>query len=342
MQNKRNKITPKRILNIMWDFAKTQVLATAVELDVFSRIGKARYTAEELAERIGASPRGLEMLLNSLTCLKLLLKDKKGNYRLSDDSGNLLVRHKPGYLGHLIMHTKQLNEAWGYLTKAVKTGKPPMSVDKQKDAEEFFPDLVKALFDLNYPAARYVAAHFKKKAKDISYILDVASGSGVWSIAFAQEFKSAKVTAIDFPSVIKVTRDYVRRFVAADRYRYEKGDLRTIDFGKNLYDLIILGHICHSEGKTNTEALIYKSFKALKERGSLLIAEFIPNDQKTNPVVPLLFALNMLLNTSEGDVFTVREFNEWLAACGFSNIELLKGAPSVSPLIIATKGTAVE
>ncbi|MGA8566363.1 MAG: hypothetical protein WB580_01090 [Candidatus Binataceae bacterium] len=33
---------------------------------------------------------------------------------------------------------------------------------------------------------------------------------------------------------------------------------------------------------------------------------------------PLLFGLNMLLHTPAGDVFTMREYREWLKEAGFS------------------------
>jgi len=53
--------------------------------------------------------------------------------------------------------------------------------------------------------------------------------------------------------------------------------------------------------------------------------------------MPLLFALNMLVNTEEGDVFTSAEFKEWLSVSGFQKVEILNKAPSVSPLILAIK-----
>lgn len=336
MRNKK-PVSPDRIMDIVWGYARSRALATGIELDIFTHIANNKNTVEQIAQATKSSRRGIEMLLNALVGLKLLSKDKASAYSLLPDSQEFLVRAKPGYLGYLSMHTAHLNEIWSHLTGAVKSGKPYMPVDEQKNAEDFFPDLIKALFNSNYPAARYAALYLKRKHKNISHVLDVACGSGVWSIANAEVFKSAKINALDFPGVLNITRQYVSNFKMNARYAFIEGDLRKIDFGKDYYDLIILGHICHSEGRVNTEKLLKKSFAALKMQGNLLIAEFLPNKAKTAPVIPLLFALNMLLNTNEGDVFTIREFQRWLATFGFKKIEILRQAPTMSPLILATK-----
>lgn len=320
-----------------WDYARSRTLATGVELDVFTQIDNGKHTAEEIARATKSSPRGMKMLLNALVGLELLTKGSNGNYDLAPDSREFLVRGKTSFLGGMSMHTAKLSEVWSHLTESVKTGKPYMAVDEKKTAEYFFPDLVRALFSMNYQAAIYAASYLKKKGKNISNILDVAAGSCVWGIGFAQEFRVTKLTAIDFPSVCNVTRDYIKNFGLADRFECIEGDIHAIDFGKERYDLVILGHICHSEGRLGTEKLIKKSCVALKRGGSLLIADFLPNDEKTGPGIPLLFALNMLVNTNEGDVFTISEFRKWLTADGFKDIEILDRAPSISPLILATK-----
>lgn len=330
-------VTPYRILDMGWDYARTRTLATGVELDVFTQIANGRHTALEVALGTKSSLRGMEMLLNALAGLELLTKDNNGNYDLAPDSREFLVRGKPSFLGGMSMHTAKLSEVWSHLTESVKTGKPYMTVDEKRGAEDFFPELVKTLFSMNYQAAKFAASYLKSKGKKISNILDVAAGSCVWGIGFAQEFQVTKLTAIDFPSVCNVTRDYVKNFGLADRFECIEGDVREIDFGIDRYDLIILGHICHSEGRLGTEKLIKKSCAALKIGGSLLIADFLPNDEKTGPGIPLLFALNMLVNTNEGDVFTIAEFRKWLTANGFKDIEILDKAPSISPLILATK-----
>jgi len=336
MRNKK-AIIPNRILEMSWAFARSGALATGVELNVFTHIADGKHTVSEIADAADSNRRSMEMLLDALVGLKLLKKQRKGNYYLAPDTQEFLVRGKPGFLGDMCTHTAQLNEAWNHLTESVKTGKSYMRVDENKTAEDFFPYLVKALFNMNYQAARYAALFLRKNGRNITNILDVAAGSCVWGIGFAQEFHITKLTAIDFPNVCRVAREHAKNFKLNDRFECIEGDIRSIDFGNNRYDLIILGHICHSEGRINTQKLLKKSYNALKTGGDLLIAEFLPNNKKTAPAIPLLFALNMLVNTNEGEVYTIKEFQGWLSACKFKKIEILNKAPSISPLILATK-----
>jgi SAM-dependent methyltransferase len=144
------------------------------------------------------------------------------------------------------------------------------------------------------------------------------------------------VTVVDFPEVTPITRQFTQRFGVADRYDYIEGNLREVDFGRNRYDLVIHGHIIHSEGEKWGRRLIKKSYRALKDGGLLLIAEMVPNDARTGPVFPLLFGLNMFLHTEQGDVFTMREYREWLKEAGFKKVTTID-APAPSPLILATK-----
>jgi hypothetical protein len=77
-------------------------------------------------------------------------------------------------------------------------------------------------------------------------------------------------------------------------------------------------------------------FDALAPGGTVAIAEFLPNDDRTGPPAPLIFAVNMLVNTHEGDTFTFPEISQWLQGAGFENPRLFD-APSVSPLVLADR-----
>jgi hypothetical protein len=60
------------------------------------------------------------------------------------------------------------------------------------------------------------------------------------------------------------------------------------------------------------------------------------NDERTEPLAGLLFAVNMLVNTDNGDTYSFREISSWLGEAGFVNARSLE-APGPSPLILATK-----
>jgi ubiquinone/menaquinone biosynthesis C-methylase UbiE len=277
----------------------------------------------------------MQRLLEALVGVGYLMK-KGSQFGLSAIASTFLVRGKDTFMGTFAEETAMTLPSWMRLAEVVRTGKAVVAVDTTQ-GREFFPKLVKAIFPLTYGGARGLVASFSKaKLHKIESVLDVAAGSGAWSLPFAQANPQLRVTAQDYPEVIPTTRQYAQQFGVADQYSYLEGDLRQTDFGQKLYDVVLLGHIIHSEGEKWGRALIAKSYKALKPGGTLVIAEMIPNDSRTGPVFPLLFGLNMIVNTTEGDVYTLAEYKQWLKQAGFKSVKTVQ-VDAPSPLILATR-----
>src|SRR6266851_327364 len=244
---KQMDVTPQRILEDIWAARNAQALMAGTELDVFTHIAGGKNTAKEIARAAEASERGIVMLLDALVGLGYLNK-KATAYGLEPVSEKFLVRGGDIYLGPLIYETKLVWESWAHLTDVVKSGRPFQAVDLEEAGREFFPQLVAAIFPMSYGAARGAAASIPEKTrKRIKRILDVAAGAAPWSIAFAQAIPDARVTVVDYPEVAQVAKQFTERFGVAGRYDYVEGNLREVDFGRNRYDLVILGHIIHSE-----------------------------------------------------------------------------------------------
>ncbi len=336
-QNLNNTdVTPQPIMEDLWAAWRTQALIAGVELDVFTHIAAGKRTAKEIARAAKASENGVTRLLDALVGMGYLTR-KGDKYGLSPVADMFLDKNKESYVGDMAFSQKLTWQIWGNLTDSVRSGRSVNTVDQDTAGREFFPKLVAAIFPMSFQAARVTAAQLPgKDKKSIKHILDVAAGSGAWSIAFAQALPDARVTVIDYPEVTPITRQFTERLGVADRYDYVEGNLREIDFGRNKYDLIILGHIIHSEGEKWGKKLIKKCYRALGENGLLLIGEMVPNDTRTGPAQPLLFGLNMLLHTERGDVFTMREYREWLKDAGFKKVSTID-APAPSPLILARK-----
>jgi ubiquinone/menaquinone biosynthesis C-methylase UbiE len=335
-ETKKTQVSPARVSE---DFAggwRSRTLVAAIELDIFRHIAEGKRTSKEIAVASGSSQRGIQYLLDVLVAMQYLRR-AGGRYGLQPVARAFLVPGKMAYMGAL---TEQLSLAWDiwkHLTQTVKTGRPHEAVNIAEKGKEFYPKLVASIFPGNFATATEAVSHFtEKERRKIHKILDVAAGSGAWSLAFAQAISDARVTSVDFSEMTPITRGFAEKFGVAERYEYLEGDLRKVDFGRDTYDLVILGHIIHSEGEKHGKELLRKSYGALRLGGKLLIAEYVPNDARTGPLMPMLFSLTMLLHTDEGNVFTMREYRAWLAAVGFRKVATLP-VPPPSTLILATK-----
>lgn len=336
MADKDKPLTPERIWNLAWGYTAALILEAGVRLRVFDVLDAGPKTAAQVAAETGASPRGVRMLLNALVGLELLAK-KGDAYALAPESAAFLVSTKPEYRGGMLRHgSTQLIPHWLKLTEAVRAGKPQISVNQEQTGGEFFRQFVEDLFASSYPSAKVLAAHLLAKPPAGPYrVLDLAAGSGVWSIALAEKSPRVEATVVDWPAVIPVCQKVTARRGVGDRYRYVPGDLLEADFGAS-YQAATLGHILHSEGERRSRQLLKKTFASLAPGGVIAVSEMTPNEDRTGPLFPLIFALNMLVHTDEGDTFTFGEIAAWLREAGFVNPRPLD-VPGPSPLILADR-----
>ena len=326
--------TYEEMMSFAW---RGLTLCAAVELDLFSHIAAGKTGAAQIAAAAGASEHGTRRLLDALCAMGYLKKTGK-SYRLSPSAAEHLVRTRPLYMGDAAMIGKMLLGPWSMLSEVVKSGRPLQAGATAEQRGEFFARLVPAIFAPSFLSATAAVKRLPAAARSrINRILDIGAGAAAWSIPFAKALKRARVTVADYPVVTQVARQYAERWGVADRFDYLEGDFRELDFGTGRFDLAILGHIVHGEGADWGKRLLKRACAALGEGGMLLIGEFVPNDERSGPALALLFGLNMLINTPAGDVFTMREYREWLSEAGFRKVAALLAPEHVSPLILATK-----
>ncbi|BAU12394.1 O-methyltransferase family 2 [Leptolyngbya sp. NIES-3755] len=337
MQTTHSPVTPDRLMQFVFGYAPPLMIEAAIEHRVFDVLDEGAKTVEQLSQATGASIRGLRILLDALVALEFLARDAEQQYKLTPESAAFLVSTKPSFQGGLFRHTShQLLPKWLELTEIVRTGKPAMAVNHEAVGTEFFQQFVNDIFPLSYPAAQVLAEVLQVAQTQSSMrVLDLAAGAGVWGITIAQASPQVYVSAIDWAGVIPVTQGNIDRLGLSDRVKCIAGDLLTTDFG-TAYDLAILGHILHSEGEIRSRQLLKKVFEALAPGGTIAIAEWLMNDDRTGPANAAIFAVNMLVNSEEGDTYSFGEINSWLTQIGFINARTIE-APGPSPLILAMK-----
>lgn len=330
-------VTPERILQFAWAFAAPLVIEAAIRHRVFDALAGQGLTLDALAQATATSRRGLAAIVDALAGFGLLARDDAGRYALTPESDAFLLSHRPGFIGGVFRHiSAQLMPNWLQLTDIVGSGKPVRTDAPGIERAGYFAQFVEDLFPLSYPSACVLAS-----ALDIAHasgpvsVLDLGAGSGVWGIALAQASPHVTVRAIDLPDVLAVTRRVAERFGLGDRLTTVAGDLLEAAFGSN-HQIATIGHIFHSEGVERSCALLRRTHAALAPGGTIAIAEFLVDADRRGPLMGLIFAVNMLVQTEVGGTYAFEEIARWLTEAGFTNPRRLP-VPGPSPLILATR-----
>jgi precorrin-6B methylase 2 len=331
----KQKVTPERIMQFAWGYAPPLIIQAAVRHGVFDHLDTGPKTLEEMSVLTGASIRGLRAIMDALTGLSLLAKSD-GRYSLTPESGAFLVSAKPSSYSGFFAHMSDLIPRWLNLSEVVQTGRSEFQVNQESEGAGFFADFVNALFPMSYPVTQVLAGALGiDAAQQPVSVLDLAAGSGVWGIGLAKRSPMVKVTAVDWPGVLEITRANAERHGLGPRFTFVPGDLSAADFGSG-HHVATLGHILHSEGEQRSRALLKKTADAMAPGGTIAIAEFLVDEDRASATGGLLFAVNMLVATENGGTFSFSEIASWLAEAGFADARTLD-APGPSPLILATK-----
>lgn len=308
-----NELQPDAIMQTVMAFQRSRILLTAFELELFTVLDKESKTSAEMAERLSVDKRALDRLMNALCVMELL--QKKGNmFTNTPAARKFLVKSSPDFLGGFY-HTNNLWDTWSTLTRAVRSGKSVMERKIDDRGEKWLTAFIGAM---HYRALRTAPAVIAKlDLTNVSRVLDVGGGSGAFAMAFVKAKENIKAVVFDLPNVVPLTKGYIEQEGLHGKVDTVVGDYHTDELGSG-YDLVFLSAVIHSNSAEQNIKLLDKCARALNPGGQVVIQDFIMNEERTEPGMGAMFAINMLVGTEGGDTFTEKEVKEWLTLAGFS------------------------
>src|SRR5262245_43455124 len=107
---------PSSILQTAFGFWSSKVLLTAVEFDVFTKLGARRLTGAELGAESGLHRRAINDFFDALVAMKFLDREGEGptgKYFNTPEGAHYLDRTSPRYVGGiLVMLNARLFKFW--------------------------------------------------------------------------------------------------------------------------------------------------------------------------------------------------------------------------------------
>ncbi|MEN3304646.1 MAG: hypothetical protein V7603_848 [Micromonosporaceae bacterium] len=325
--------TPNRIMQHIFGYWATGVLGTAASHSLFTHLEAGADTADRLADRAGISVRGAQALLDGLVSLHLV-EVRDGAYRNSADASAFLVEGKPTDLSRFAALKMGHMGSLAGLPAAVRAGGPVDVATVEVVDNPHWESLVQAIAAQSVPVATMAADILRlAEAGEIS-ILDVGGGSGIYSATWLGLNPSARATQLDWSPINSIARRLLAERGVADRFATIDGDLHTTDFGTGIYDLAVYSHIAHQEGPEDNIAIFGRLRTALKPRGTLVINDYVVDDDRSGPPFALAFAGEMLLKSKQGGTWRRADYLTWLAKVGFDDITF-HPTPSPATLVVA-------
>lgn len=291
-------------------YKQSFITLTANYLGIFEVLSKKKYSAEKLAEIMKFDLRAITILLDALVSIGFLKKTGNSYYLIKKFTPFLTQKGKY-YIGDSLKHDFNLLHTWIKLPEVIKTGKPARKNKRDKSEQENF-----ILAMANSSLLNVNSFYDSIDLSDCRKFLDVGGGPGIYSLYAVKRNKDLISYNFDLPETIKIAKKYLSKYNEKNRIKLITGDYFKEDFGIN-YDLILLSNIIHSLGKKDILSLFKKSYIALNNNGRLIVKDFYIKSNRIEPQRVALFAVNMLVNTTEGNTYTVKETIELLKEAGF-------------------------
>ncbi len=305
------QMNPGELLEISGYFWKTCALHAAVKLDVFTAIGDAQLTGEEITQKLKGAQKGVQRLLDAMVAMELLVKTD-AKYTNTPSAKAFLSKDSSKYIGHIIMHHHHLVGSWSQLDQAVKSGRPVRAPSSFSD-EEWRESFLMGMFNLAMGLAPQLVPLIDLSSS--RRLLDLGGGPGTYAIHFCLNNPQLKATVYDLPTTRPFAEKTIKQFKLTDRIQFVDGNYLN-DTIEGRYDAIWLSHILHGEGPDDCRMIIQKAVEALEPEGIIIIHDFILNNSMDGPLFPALFSLNMLLGTDSGQSYSEDQIIDMLADAG--------------------------
>lgn len=309
---------PQGIFERIVGFQMSAALATAIELDIFTLIGRGANTCAKLAEASHAHERGVRSLCDYFAATGLLRKHD-GVYALTAESAAFLDRASPQCLGSIaeFLHGEMLLAAFGGLTEAVRRGRTSLG-ERGTMAPEHpaWVSFARGMVPMAAPQAAQLANIVARRGLAPRSVLDIACGHGLYGIAIARAQAQVRLTSQDWKPVLAVAHENAVRAGVAERTTQLAGDAFEVDLG-GPHDLALVVNFVHHFTPEDCVRFFTKLRRALAPGGQVCVVEFLVNEDRVTPTPPATFSLVMLATTRGGDAFTEAELRTMLATAGF-------------------------
>jgi cyclopropane fatty-acyl-phospholipid synthase-like methyltransferase len=296
-------------------------LALADELGVFASL-ETPATAAALAATLAIEERATESMLGLLATLGFVMRMDE-RFHLTEVARTYLLPASPYYWGPFLQRIRTIPIDCAKLAASLRSGAAARAArvsgelwrSPQPPAAALV-SFTRGMHAHSFALAMRVVSTFELARG--SRMLDVAGGSGSYSIAAALADPTMRCTLLDLPVVCDVAREYVAQCGVTDRVDPQPGNMFA-DPWPTGFDQIFMSDIFHDWDDERCRDLAARAFAALPSRGRFLVHEMVLVDSKDGPRNAAAYSMVMVF-VAEGRQRSTSELFELLASAGFVDL----------------------
>jgi precorrin-6B methylase 2 len=326
-----SNLDPSRIVQVGMGFWASRALLSAVELGVFTELGKRPQTAAELGKNLKLHSRAVPDFPDTLVALQFL--ERKGDgpgalYSNGPEAAAFLDKNSPTYIGGFLeMAGARLYQYWGDLNEALRTGSPQNEI--KHTGKSMFGELFSVperLEQFMSAMAGISAGNFRELARKFDFsrystLCDVGGATGQLSCMVASAHPHMSCVSFDLPVVEPIAKRSISKLHLANKVKTAAGDFFVDPLPKA--DVITMGMILHDWNLEKKKQLIKKAYDALPPGGAFIVVEALIDDARRENAFGLLMSLNMLIEFGEAFDYTGADFASWCREAGFKKFEVI-------------------
>jgi len=312
----------------------SQVLFTALELELFSFLDKGLCSIKDLATAATCNGEELTRILKAMEPMGLVTS-RNGNFYNAQMASLYLVRGKKEYMGDFFLYRQCIRPQWEKLTQKVS------GQEKKQDPDLSYADrnlrYVSSMDTLVKQKAREIAG-FLKSENITGPILDIGGGAGSLIRAIQLSTKQSYAVLFDIPEVIEAAKKLYPDENDWEGITLIGGDFRTHDF-KDKFNLICLSNFLHAYGPDEAKELFLKSISLLNKDGLILVHDYFPDRKGLTHQKGALYDLNMMLNTFNGACHDSKIIIQWCKEAGLKTIATKDLSTDTAVIMARQNGT---
>ena len=326
-------LDPTAIFEVFRGNFGSELLTAAVShLGVFGYLAAGPLTFEELRRALNLAERPATVLVTALRAFGLVRDDEAGRITPTELARDYLTPGAPfdvsAYLG-LASNSPGVLE----MVERLRTNRPAHSAEGETGAAFIFKEGVESAMEAADSARSFTLA-LAGRAKNVAprlaevypladarVLLDIAGGTGIYSIAWLRRHPDLRAIVWDRPEVLKVARELAEEYGVADRLETRAGDMFHDPVPEGA-DIVLFSNVLHDWDVTDCYTLIARAASAIRPGARLLVHDVFLNDALDGPIPQAMYSAALFCQT-EGRLYSAGEVRTWLAAAGLTPGEVI-------------------